>query len=97
MRKPVRLASARDWVRSGAQVTVGTYAKRYGVDRYTAYDELTAIGFALPATASRWARRPPPVPRKKRRRTDDRRMLVVGYTAGGAPFGVSEDELEDSP
>jgi hypothetical protein len=113
MRQPARLASARDWVRSGAQVTVGTYAKRYGVDRYTAYDELTAIGFALPATASRWARRPPPAPRKKRWSIDelndmrfadpdwvqvsDRRMFVVGYTAGGAPFGVWEDELEDSP
>jgi hypothetical protein len=113
MRKPARLASARDWVRSGTQVTVGTYAGRYGVDSYTAYDELTAIGFALPATASRWARRPPPVPRKQRRRADelddarfadpdwvwvgDRRMFVVGYTAGGAPFGVWEDEFEDLP
>jgi hypothetical protein len=53
MRKPARLDSARDWVRSGAQLTVGTYAKRYGVDRYTAYEELAAIGFPLPATASK--------------------------------------------
>lgn len=45
MRKPARLDSARQWVRSGARVTVQAYAKRYGVDRYTAYDELTAIGF----------------------------------------------------
>jgi hypothetical protein len=27
----------------------------------------------------------------------DQRMFVVGYTAGGAPFGVWEDELEDAP
>jgi hypothetical protein len=26
----------------------------------------------------------------------DRRVFVVGRTAGGAPFGVWEDELEDS-
>jgi len=24
-------------------------------------------------------------------------MFVVGYTGGGAPFGVWEDEIEDSP
>ncbi|WP_158846724.1 hypothetical protein [Saccharothrix deserti] len=113
MRKPARLDSARAWCRSGAQVTVGTFAKRYGVDRYTAYEELTAIGFPLPATTSKWARRPPPAPRTTRRHTDDpddtrfadpdwawgdgRRMFVVGHTAGGAPFGCWEDELEDSP
>lgn len=113
IRKQARLDSARAWVRSAAQVTVDTYAKRYGVDRYTAYEELTAIGFPLPATASKWAQRPPPTPRKARRRTDapedarfagpdwvwvgDRRMFVVGHTAGGAPFGLWEDEVEDSP
>lgn len=92
------------------RVTVKIYAKRYGVDRYTAYEELVAIGFPLPAGASTWARRPPPVPRKERRPTGelddtwptdlgwewvgDRRMFVVGYTAGGAPFGCWEDEFE---
>jgi hypothetical protein len=111
MRKQARLDSARAWVRTAARVTVGTYAKRYGVDRYTAYEELTAIGFPLPATAAKWARRPPPVPRKAGRRADelddtrfaapdwvwvgDRRMFVVGHTAGGAPFGLWEDEIED--
>jgi hypothetical protein len=71
MRKPARLESARQWIRSGPRVTVGAYAKRCGVDRYTAYDELTAIGFPLPASADNWAQRPPPVPRKRRRRTDE--------------------------
>ena len=110
MRKQARLDSAREWVRSRARVTVQAYAKRYGVDRYTAYDELTAIGFPLPASAVKWARRPPAIPRKVRRRADgfddpdpdwvwveDRRMFLVGHTAGGAPFGCYEDELEDSP
>ena len=110
MRKPARLDSARQWVRSGARVTVRAYAKRYGVDHYTAHDELTAIGFPLAAGAEKWAQRPPPVPRKRRRRTDevdaadadwvwvgDRRMLVVGYTPGGAPFGCYEDEFTDFP
>ena len=107
LRKPVRLDSARVWVRSGARVTVKTYAKWYGVDRYTAHEELTAIGFPLPATASQWARRPPPVPREGHRPIDepddpdwvwvgDRRMFVVGYTAGGAPFGCWEDDFDDT-
>jgi hypothetical protein len=113
MRKQARLDSAQAWVVTVTQVTVGTYAKRYGVDRYTAYEELTATGFPLPATASKWAQRPLPIPREAGRRTvepdetrfadpdwvwaGDRRMFVVGHTAGGAPFGLWEDEVEDWP
>jgi len=97
------------WIRSGARVTVPAYAKRYGVDRYTAHHELTVMGFPLPATATRWAQRRPVAQRKTARSTDevfadpdwiwvdDRRMYVVGYTPGGAPFGCYEDELDDQP
>ena len=111
MRRQSRLESGRAWIRSGARVTVGAYAKRYGVDRYTAFDELAAIEFALPASAARWAQRPPTVPRKRPRRSDEvddancadpdwvwvdgRRMFVVDYTSGGAPFGCHEDEFVD--
>jgi hypothetical protein len=109
MRKQARRDSARDWVRSGAQVTVQSYAKRYGVDRYAAYDDLTAMGFPLPAAEARWAQRPPAIPRLACRHTDERddegvgdldwvwvgdeRMFVVGHTRGGAPFGCYTDEL----
>ena len=61
MRRRQRRDSARDWIGSGAAVTVSGYAKRYGVDRYTAYDDLTALGYALPASALRWTNRPPAV------------------------------------
>lgn len=47
MRKTQRRASAREWIRSGANVTIQTYTKRYGVDRYTAHDDLTALGVPL--------------------------------------------------
>ena len=57
----VRLGDA-----SGAAVTINTYARRYGVDRYTAHEDLTAIGFPLPDAAQRWAHRPPPQPRPRR-------------------------------
>jgi hypothetical protein len=109
MRKPARLDSARTWIRFGARVTVRAHAKHYGVDRYTAYEDLSAIGArCLPARSN--GQRPPAVSRKRRRRTDEfddvdhewiwvdsRRMFAVDYTAGGAPFGCYEDEFEDWP
>ncbi len=105
MRRRQRRDSAREWIHSGAAVSVKTYAKRYGVDRYTAYDDLTALGFPLPAAAQQWAQRPPSTPRRGADRADagedepwimmdGRAFFVVGYTSGGAPYGVFEDEME---
>lgn len=109
MRRQARRDSARGWIASGAPVSVKTYAKRYGVDRYTAHDDLLAIGFPLAPGEARWAVRPPAAP--KRPPADpveydpdwvwvgDQRMFVVGYTSGGAPYGYVEDveESEDCP
>jgi len=114
MRREQRLCSARDWARISPQaVAVGSYARRYGVDRYTAYEDLTAIGFGLPATAQRWSKRPPAVPRRRKATPaaepfpaddslimlDGRAFFVAGYTSGGAPYGVFVDEstTEDQP
>ena len=47
MRQHARRESARAWVASGAPVSVKAYARRYGVDCYTAYADLIAIGFCL--------------------------------------------------
>jgi hypothetical protein len=105
MRQRQRRDSAREWIRSGAQVTVKSYAKRYGVDRYTAYDDLTALGFALPDLAQQWAQRPPTTPRRTVERgptpaddqpwimLDGRWLFVVGYASGGAPYGTFADEM----
>ena len=102
MRKAARRESARAWIRSGAVVSVKAYSKRYDVDRYTAYDDLHAIGFAFGPNDSRWAARPPSGAPKRRIdpvadmdpeadmewiRYGVEIMFVVGYTAGGAPFG----------
>jgi hypothetical protein len=106
MRQRPRRDSARTWIASGATVNVKAYAKRYGVDRYTAFDDLAALRFALPASAQQWAQRPPstPRPRPERRVTRDddswiilngRLFFVVGYTPGGAPYGVFADETSD--
>ncbi len=45
MRRQARRESSRAWIASGATVTIKAYARRYGVDRHTAYEDLTAIGF----------------------------------------------------
>jgi hypothetical protein len=97
--------AARAWVRSGAQVTVRSYAKRFGVDRYTAYDDLTALGVTLPASARRLAQRPSSNPRQDASGgdgpvdnswivMDGRRFFVAGFTSGGVPYGIFEDEID---
>ncbi|GAA0913427.1 hypothetical protein [Virgisporangium aurantiacum] len=106
IRQRQRLDSARDWIRSGAKITAGSYARRYGVDRYTAFDDLAALGYRIPEPARRWAQRPPATPRRRagRRDTepldddswimlDGRPFFVAGYTADGAPFGIFADEM----
>ncbi|MPY81062.1 MAG: hypothetical protein GEV04_22055 [Actinophytocola sp.] len=100
MRKQRRRESAGSWIQSGAKVTIKTYAKRYGVDRYTAYEDLIAIGFALPSSAERWSRRPPVRPNREpdTHANDDwtvidgRWYFVAGYTPNGVPYGIFEDE-----
>jgi hypothetical protein len=105
MRQRQRRDSAQERIRSAAKVTVKSYAKRYGVDRYTAYEDLTALGFGMPDSARQWAERPPPAPRRKAEYNadqfddqswimlDGRLFFVAGYTSGGAPFGVFADKM----
>ena len=109
MRGQARRESARAWIASGATVTVTVkaYARRYGVDRYTACEDLTAVGFPLADSARRWAHRPPPQPRPRRSPTaqvlldddwimmDGRPYFVAGCTSGGAPYGIYLDEMDD--
>ena len=101
MRKQARRESARAWVASGAAVSVKAFARRYGVDRYTAYEDLISIGFAVPSGDTRWAVRPAPTPNRPRTEPVDlagdwiwtgaQRMFVVGCTPGGAPYGWVDD------
>jgi len=89
---------------------VNSYAKRYGVDRYTAYDDLTALGVALPDSAAQWAQRPSATPRRTARHgadqhddewwimLDGRSFLIAGYTSGGVAYGIFADEMpHDDP
>jgi hypothetical protein len=98
MRKAQRRESARAWIDSGATVTVKSYVKRYGTDRYTACEDLKAIGFPLTEADERWAVRPVPVARPKKRadppwdwRFDGYQvMLIIGHTPGGFSYGPTE-------
>jgi hypothetical protein len=108
MRQGQRRDSAREWIRTGADVTIGGYARRYAVDRYTAYDDLSWLGVELPDSARRWAQRPAAGPGSRAERRDDewlhadpwttldgRPFFVAGYTAGGAPYGVFADDMPE--
>lgn len=107
MRTQQRRDSAQSWIRSGAKVTIKTYAKRYGVDKYTAYADLTAIGFTLPPFAEQWSQRTPAQHERESdpdthadddwTMIDGRRYFVAGYTPNGVPYGIFEDELDDRP
>ena len=101
MRQHARRESARAWVASGAPVSVKAFARRYGVDCYTAYADLIAIGVRLAPGDNRWAVRPAPAPKRPPAEPadvpadfdegwvwiGDQRMFVVGYTPGGTPYG----------
>lgn len=105
MRKAQRRDSARAWIESGATpVTVKSYARRYGTDKYTAYDDLQALGVPLLEKDEQWAVRPTPAPKPKKRDSlgyepdwvfdGHQVMLVIDTTPGGAPFGPVETEAD---
>lgn len=109
MRQRQRRDSAREWIRTGVKITIVGYAKRYGVDRYTAYQDLTALGVVMPDSAQQWAQRPPAPPTGTAKRNadldadylddpswiilDGRMFFVAGYTSGSAPYGMFADEM----
>jgi hypothetical protein len=94
---------------AGRQVRAGDYAARYGVDRYTAHQEMVMLEVPFAPGDRRYAVRPPPRPRVRRRQSPEpvhetpdliewggRLMFVVGYTSGSAPYGPIVEELERS-
>jgi hypothetical protein len=104
MRQQARRESARAWVASGAPISVKAFARRYGLDRYTAREDLIAIDFPLAPGDNRWAVRPAPTPKRPLAEPadldedwiwiGDRRMFVVGHTPGGTPYGWVDDSFD---
>ena len=58
MRQQARRESARAWVGSGAPVSVKAFARRYGVDRYTAYADRLPPPMQWFPRHARWLRQP---------------------------------------
>jgi hypothetical protein len=92
---------------AGRQVRAGDYAARYGVDRYTAHQEMVMLKVPIAPGDRRYAVRPPPPARVRQRQPSQpvqekldliewgrHMMFVVGCTSGGAPYGPSEEEMK---
>jgi hypothetical protein len=108
MRRPVRLDSATAWIARKGPIRVGEYARRYGVDRYTAFQDMVAIGAAIAEGDRKYAVRPPPVPKRRPKPASEvdewpdiiewggELMYVAGWTSGGAPYGVPVEGFDES-
>jgi hypothetical protein len=109
MKRQLRLQSARSWLSAKGAVRAGEYARRYNVDKYTAYQELTMIGAPIDDHDHKYANRPPDVPKRRRRAEVDHEespftehgiiewgghlIMPMGHTSGGVPFGIMGEEL----
>jgi hypothetical protein len=110
LNRPRRLQAAESWIKSytGKNIARG-YSKHFAVDAFCAIRELRILGVSIdPAyehavLSSRVAQA-----RKKRAdstivsefRTQEEDYygfaFIAGYTAGGAPYGITNEEMEPS-
>ena len=112
-KREIRLRKAKQWALSyeGKHI-VRAYRKRFGLDPICAMNDLNAIGLLSPekleqmkqAEAVRLEQR-----RKEREKmameaardlfpdADDRFFFIAGYTSGGAPYGVTWEEMGLEP
>lgn len=102
MRRPARLNAAKSWLTAfkGRHV-VKSYARWFGVDLRCALTELRLIGAQLdPAyvavlekTLQQRRRTPRPV-FPDLDLSDEDFAYIAGYTEGGAPFGITWEEID---
>ena len=92
---------------------VKAYKKRFGVDQLCAMTELKMLGVNLDsgyverATAAEMVRRAQLQEKKEKQKEqawlalhanqDDRFFYIAGYTSGGAPYGVTWEEMGLEP
>ena len=104
-----RLASAKSWLASYAGKKVARDYRRYfGVDWATTFKELEILGVSIPADYKEYiiktlATIAAAKEQKKAEKLalenpdqDERFAFIVGYTSGGAPYGITWDEWEQS-
>ncbi len=112
-RREVRLQKARQWVLTyeGKHI-VRAYRKRFKVDYSCALSDLGAIGALQPEklAAMQQAEKARLEKRRKEREakylqdmvnenpfSDDRFYFIAGYTSGGAPYGITWEEMGMEP
>jgi hypothetical protein len=99
-----RLQAAKPWLRSypGKNIARG-YRKHFGVDSLCAIRELRLISVAIDPGYERAVLAASHARNKKRRREREFVIseesyyafaFIAGYTAGGAPYGITIDEAE---
>jgi ribosomal protein L34E len=106
----LRLAKAWIKTYSGNNI-VKVYSKKYAVDKLCAVMELRMSGVEIPEAyenqlrQSMEARKQHRCSMKKKRQdtlnarcefeSDENFAMIIGYTSGGYPYGVSHEEMEE--
>jgi hypothetical protein len=105
-----RLRSAKDWIKAytGKHIAKG-YAKHFTVDLLCAITELRILGVEIKAEYVEAVKRSmadKALQQKKRKEakegqtelndgiSDDHFAYIAGYTSGGAPYGITWEEMK---
>ena len=102
-----RMQSANSWLRSypGKNIARG-YRKHFGVDSLCAIRELRLLGVAFDPAYERAVLAASQSRKKKAKREEEFVIneeayygfaFITGYTAGGAPYGITIEEAESLP
>ncbi|HBV97645.1 MAG: hypothetical protein JL50_03620 [Peptococcaceae bacterium BICA1-7] len=110
MKRPARLQAAKHWLPlyTGKNIVRG-YAKHFAVDLLCAVKELELLGYQISAQyieqlknsiedRIRQRKEPKRINRDKEIamlfESDDQFFYIAGYTLGGAPYGVTWEEMK---
>lgn len=109
-KKKYRLATSKEWIRdyTGDNIVI-SYSKWYGVDLICSIKELRLNGIEVSEEyekgvkesieTKKAARKLNKENRKKNQKhqeklSDERFAFIVGYTSGGAAYGITHEEME---
>jgi hypothetical protein len=106
--RPVRLMAAADWVKKykGKHI-ISSYAKWFGVDKICAITELRILGILIPESLENQIKESIKTRTEQKRlievqkkdaamdfnESDEYIGYIVGYTSGGAPYGLTHEEV----
>lgn len=107
-KRPQRLQDAKAWLPTyTGKRLVSAYRKRYGTDWPTTFTELEMLGVTLDSAYKEQVLRTAQLERERQEQKKLERMVgaefsnieqdatfafIVGYTSGGAPYGITWEE-----